>query len=578
MNGVLTTEAFDALQPFSFETDDAGQIARVGKSLRKLFPDVLVNGHWTDVFKVVQPSPIPLQGALQRLRGEVVVLRHCRDSRVRLRGQVVAVADSPSRYLFSLRPATWNAGQLVELGLDVSDFEVGTSLFDFLIYSQAQVTARKKAQEARLSSEWDAKVARLLHQVTLDTYNAADLSAAYRIAIESVCHTLDWEVGHVLVKPRADTEYLVSAGIWCVSDSEAYGELQAVSEACYFAPDQGLPGKALATKSVLWLRDAATADLFKRRGAITKLSSVSAIAIPVLLDGKVEAILEFFTRKNALDRETSRRFFDVLGLQLSRVAERLESQQKEREQLAMVVQTAKMATLGEIAAGIAHEINNPISTISLVGQIMKRMSNDGVVTREALLPQLQRVDHCVQRIAKIVSELRAFSRDVPSDGFQEVSIKTLVEDTLDLCQARLVSGNIQVRVADIPPSWTAECRGSQISQVLLNLLSNAHDAVQGMEGAWINLSVEERDDAFELAVTDSGPGVPVDIIENIMKPFFTTKPPGKGTGLGLSISNNIMTDHRGRLTLDRSSTHTRFVITLLKKQPARPTADSRRAA
>lgn len=578
MTGVLTAEAFDALHPFSFETDDAGRVTRVGRSLRKLFPDVSVDHHWSDVFKVIQPSPIPTQETLSRLRGEVIVLMHHRDSRVRLRGQVVSLADGPVSYLFSLRPATWNASQLVELGLDVSDFEVGTSLFDFLIYAQAQVTAREKAHQARLSSEWDTKIARLLHQVTLDTYNAPDLGSAYRIAIESVCHTLDWEVGHVLVRPGQDTEYLVSSGIWCVSDHEAYGELQGVSEACYFNSDQGLPGRSLATKSVLWVRDAASADFFFRKDAIAKLSSVSAIAVPVILHDKVEAILEFFTRKNALERETSRRFFDVLGLQLSSVAERFESQRKERDQLAMLAQAAKMATLGEIAAGIAHEINNPISTISLVGQIMKRMSNDGVVTREALLPQLQRVDHCVQRIAKIVSELRAFSRDVPSDGFQEVSIKTLVEETLDLCQARFASGNIQLRIADVPPSWTIECRGSQISQVLLNLLSNAHDAVQGMEGAWINVSVEERDDAFELAVTDSGPGVPTDIIENIMKPFFTTKPPGKGTGLGLSISNNIMTDHSGRLTLDRTSTRTRFVITLPKKQPARASLDSQRAA
>jgi signal transduction histidine kinase len=465
----------------------------------------------------------------------------------------------------------------VQLGLDITDFEVGTLIVDFLLYAQAQKGARERARETNLRLEWDTKITRLLHQVTLDTYAAPDLKCAYRIAVESVCRALDWEVGHVLVRPTQDSEYLVSSGVWSVSDVEAYAELRAVSEGCCFAQDQGLPGRVLTMRSVLWLGDVSTADFFLRKKAIAELSSVSAIALPVIVAGRVEAILEFFTRKNALERETSRHFFDVLSIQLSKVAERFESQRKELEQLAMLAQAAKMATLGEIAAGIAHEINNPVSTISLVGQIIKRLSQAGSVSREALLPQIERIELCVQRIAKIVSELRAFSRDVPSDGFHEVSIKTLLEETLDLCCARFVTGKIQLRVDDIPSSWVAECRGAQISQVLLNLLSNAYDAVHGMEGAWINVSVSERDDAFEMAITDSGSGVSSDVIDNIMKPFFTTKPIGKGTGLGLSISNNIMTDHRGSLVLDRASPHTRFVVTLPKRHYVASRNDQRSA-
>jgi signal transduction histidine kinase len=453
-------------------------------------------------------------------------------------------------------------------GLDITDFEVGTLIFDFLLYAQAQTAARARARDTNLRLEWDTKIARLLHQVTLDTYAAPDLKSAYRIAVESVCRTLDWEVGHLLVRPTKDSEYLVSSGVWSISDVEAYAELRAVTEGCCFTLDQGLPGRVLAVRSVLWLQDVSTADFFFRKKAVAKLSNVSAIALPVIFEGRVEAILEFFTRKNALERETSRHFFEVLSIQLSKVAERFESQRKEREQLAILAQAAKMATLGEIAAGIAHEINNPVSTISLVGQIIKRLSQTGSVSREALLPQAERIDLCVQRIAKIVSELRAFSRDVPSDGFQEVSVKTLVEETLDLCYARFVTGKIRLRVDDIPPSWVVECRGAQISQVLLNLLSNAYDAVHGMEEAWINVSVRERQGTFEMAVTDSGGGVPSEIAENIMKPFFTTKPVGKGTGLGLSISNNIMIDHRGSLVLDRASPHTRFVMTLPKRHCA----------
>lgn len=568
MTGILTAEAFDALHPFSFETDGQGRIVRVGRSLRKLFPEVNSAHLWTQVFELAQPSQMPSGEAPLGLRGEVITLVNRGHPGLRLRGQAVCLVDEPARYIFSLLPSTWEASQLVQLGLDITDFEVGTLIFDFLLYAQAQKGARERARETNLRLEWDTKITRLLHQVTLDTYAAPDLKCAYRIAVESVCRALDWEVGHVLVRPTQDSEYLVSSGVWSVSDVEAYAELRAVSEGCCFAQDQGLPGRVLTMRSVLWLGDVSTADFFLRKKAIAELSSVSAIALPVFIEGRVEAILEFFTRKNALERETSRRFFEVLSIQLSKVAERLESQRKEREQLAMLTQAAKMATLGEIAAGIAHEINNPVSTISLVGQIIKRLSQAGPISQEALLPQIERIELCVQRIAKIVSELRAFSRDVPSDGFHEVSIKTLVEETLDLCCARLVTGRIQLRVDDIPSAWVAECRGGQISQVLLNLLSNAYDAVHGLEGAWINVSVREREDTFEIAVTDSGGGVSSEVAENIMKPFFTTKPIGKGTGLGLSISNNIMIDHRGSLALDRASPHTRFVATLPKRHYA----------
>ena len=101
--------------------------------------------------------------------------------------------------------------------------------------------------------------------------------------------------------------------------------------------------------------------------------------------------------------------------------------------------------------------------------------------------------------------------------------------------------------------------------MLLNLLNNSYDAVVDQPERWIKVDVLDKNELLEIAVTDSGPGIPAPIAEKIMSPFFTTKPPGKGTGLGLSISSNIMTDHGGSLTVDGSSPHTRFVISLLKK-------------
>jgi C4-dicarboxylate-specific signal transduction histidine kinase len=225
-----------------------------------------------------------------------------------------------------------------------------------------------------------------------------------------------------------------------------------------------------------------------------------------------------------------------------------------------------MATLGEIAAGVAHEINNPLHTLTLTSHLLQRLSNDDRLTKETLHGQLDKVESCVQRMATIVSELKAFSRDSTHDEYRHAPLRKLVTETLDLCHARLLSKDIRIFVSDIPDSWEIECRPSQISQVLLNLLNNAYDAALGQSERWAQLDVTDTGTSFEIAVMDSGPGIPKEIARKIMDPFFTTKPPGKGTGLGLSISSNIMTDHGGSLSLDTKSPHTRFVMVLPKEQ------------
>ena len=104
----------------------------------------------------------------------------------------------------------------------------------------------------------------------------------------------------------------------------------------------------------------------------------------------------------------------------------------------------------------------------------------------------------------------------------------------------------------------------QLGQVLLNLLSNAHDAVQALSEKWVKVAVEDRGPDLLISVTDSGPGIPTEVADRLMEPFYTTKEVGKGTGLGLSISKGIIDAHQGKIELDRHSPNTRFNITLPK--------------
>jgi len=168
-------------------------------------------------------------------------------------------------------------------------------------------------------------------------------------------------------------------------------------------------------------------------------------------------------------------------------------------------------------------------------------------------------------MTSIIGALKSFSRDSSHDVFQSTFLHKLIKETVALSTATLHGHGVTLIAPGIPETWTAECRAPQISQVILNLLNNAFDAVVDQSDRWIRLDVKDAGDTFQISVSDSGPGIPAEVAEKIMTPFFTTKPPGKGTGLGLSISSTIMADHGGALFLDRTAPHTRFVVNLSKR-------------
>jgi signal transduction histidine kinase len=110
-----------------------------------------------------------------------------------------------------------------------------------------------------------------------------------------------------------------------------------------------------------------------------------------------------------------------------------------------------------------------------------------------------------------------------------------------------------------------DCSATQITQVLINLVNNAHDAIKNLKEKWIEIAVNDSDHYVEISITDSGPGIPAGIKEKIMQPFFTTKAVGQGTGLGLSLSKSIIDSHKGFLLIDDNCPHTKFTILLPKK-------------
>lgn len=226
-----------------------------------------------------------------------------------------------------------------------------------------------------------------------------------------------------------------------------------------------------------------------------------------------------------------------------------------------VIANAKFAALGEMASGIAHEINNPLAVIHGLALQMKEMGKArGDVAK--VQQSLETIEKMANRIAGIVRGLRTFSRKTELDPMVEADLISIVKETLAICVATFGRSGVELAVEIEPDSIPVRCRPSEISQVLLNLLNNAFDALESSEQKWIRIGAKVWNERVVVSVEDGGTGVSREIGEKIFQPFFTTKEVGKGTGLGLSISKGIIEAHGGILYWDPESKHTRFVIEL----------------
>lgn len=233
---------------------------------------------------------------------------------------------------------------------------------------------------------------------------------------------------------------------------------------------------------------------------------------------------------------------------------------------AKLIEASKLSALGEMAGGIAHEVNNPLATIHLLSSQLQEVIQDEVIDRDEVVRIASKIEYTTQRISRIVKGLRFLSRDGTNDPAEKTNIKKIFVEVLDLCSEKFKNHGISIGLNEISPTLEIECRATQIAQVLLNLMNNSHDAISALPQRWIEISVHEKPESIEVEVTDSGSGIPLEVQKKLFQPFFTTKEIGKGTGLGLSISQGIIQSHGGKFALDTNCKNTRFLITLPKVQ------------
>ena len=257
-------------------------------------------------------------------------------------------------------------------------------------------------------------------------------------------------------------------------------------------------------------------------------------------------------------------YYNVFVNETTAEVQALKDVQDERSRTIMA---AKLSTLGEMAAGIAHEINNPLAIIKGRVQLMNRVL-DGLdpKLKEKITKGLQIIDQTTDRIMKIVVGLKNFSRDATNDGNENVKVSQLTQSVVDLLSEKFSHTGVELKCT-IPPDLTVEGQVIQLEQVLMNLVTNSFHAIEKNETKWIHVDAQLIGTRIQISIEDSGSGIPADLREKIMLPFFTTKPVGQGTGLGLSISKGIVEKHHGRIYIDENCPHTKFVVELPQRQP-----------
>lgn len=557
----------DTLHPFAFITDSEGEIVSVGRSLVRLFPSLLTHRSLRLAFTIERPVGLPERPRVTDLLDDLVILTRADDPTFRLRGQVVQTSTTPPRFVFALTPALTKVEQIRSMNLLLSDFPLGEPVLDYLLFMQQQRASQDSLELARQELEWESRTSTLLYNIVLATQESVVPADAYRDVIAIVCEGLSWEIGHVFVRDQEDPSRIRSSEEWYIAAGVEIPTFRRASENIVCKPGEGLIGRCLLEKKVQWFPRLAECSFYLRPPPLPEAKSVAAVAIPINSEDVVIAVFEFYTSRPIPHSAPLQRLFGLIGIQVSNILARLTARRREAEHLAALIHASKMASLGEIVAGVAHELNNPLYTLAMIAQLLRRMNDRGSLSKTELQTQVNRIETSVERMSKIVLELRDFSRDSSRDPMREVKLDHLIAQTTDLCYTRFQNGGVELVVESVPPNWLVECRESQILQVLLNLLNNAFDACRRLNTRWINVRCADEGDAYTVRVTDSGLGIEPTIAKRIMNPFFTTKPPGEGTGLGLSISSNILTDHGGSVRLDRESPHTSFVITIPKQQP-----------
>jgi C4-dicarboxylate-specific signal transduction histidine kinase len=262
-------------------------------------------------------------------------------------------------------------------------------------------------------------------------------------------------------------------------------------------------------------------------------------------------ILQDAHQSNLRLAKSRKAMIHIMGDLRETTAEIQRREQELRDKQEQLVQAGKMAMIGELATGIAHELNNPLNNIGLfVGNAIDRIELS-MADKELVLRELRNTLQQVRKATEIISHLRTFGR-AAAVSREPVNINEVIERAVALMQAQLRLRQIAVQLDLSPRPPTVIGNAIQLEQVFINLLANARDAVADAPRKLISIRCAVDGGHVCVSVRDTGPGIPEGLEQRIFDPFFTTKDVGTGTGLGLSITYSIIKEHHGTISVTNS--------------------------
>lgn len=225
-----------------------------------------------------------------------------------------------------------------------------------------------------------------------------------------------------------------------------------------------------------------------------------------------------------------------------------------------------LAQIGEMAGGIAHEINNPLQVIQMAAELILEYLGRPEVDHKTVATKAQAIITTCNRISLIIKSMRNLAREGSDEPFTAQNLKVVIDTAVAFFREKFKKDGIQLDV-QVEQDLALECRATQIGQVVINLVNNAAQAIAGSDHSWIKILAQQHESQAIIRVTDSGPGLSAEAKKRWSQPFFSTKKRGEGMGLGLTIVREILNQHGGTLTLDEAARNTCFEVRLPLRNP-----------